>query len=152
MRTDTYVCPTGQHLSPAYATKIRRMPLTCYANHQACRACTARERSSKSLYRAIVRYENEAIVNRMAQRLARRPEILKRRRECVEHPFGSIRRCMGQGAFLTLRPDNVRSELSLTALACNMRRAINLAGAPTLIEAACPWSGRHRLDLTWNRD
>ena len=43
---------------------------------------------------------------------------------------------MGQGAFLTRRLDNVRGEFSLTALAYNMRRAINLAGLPTMIAAA----------------
>ena len=135
--TDTYVCPTSQRLSPAYATKIRNMPLTCYANYQACRACTIRERCTTARHRVVVRYVNEAVVDRMANRLARRPDILKRRRECVEHPFGSIKQWMGQGAFLTRRLENVRGEFSLTALAYNMRRAINLVGVPTLVRAAC---------------
>ena len=43
---------------------------------------------------------------------------------------------MGQGAFLTCRLDNVRGEFSLTALAYNMRRAINLVGIPAMIVAA----------------
>ena len=30
--TDTYECPNGQRLSPAYATKVRNTPLMCYAN------------------------------------------------------------------------------------------------------------------------
>ena len=136
--TDTYVCPDGQRLSPTYVTKVRNLPLTRYVNFQACRACTIRERCTTSSYRAVVRYVNEAVVDRMARRLARRPDILNRRRECVEHPFGSIKQWMGQGAFLMRRLDNVRGEFSLTALAYNMRRAINLVGVPTLIEAACP--------------
>ena len=45
---------------------------------------------------------------------------MDRRRESVEHPFGSIKQWMGQGAFLTRRLDNVRGEFSLTALAYNM--------------------------------
>ena len=85
-----------------------------------------------------MRYVNEAVVDRMARRLARRPDILRRRRESVEHPFGSIKQWMGQGAFLMRRLENVRGEFSLTALAYNMRRAINLVGVPTLVEAACP--------------
>ena len=137
-KTDTYVCPTGERLSPTYATKVRNTPLTCYANYQACRACTIRERCTKSSYRGIVRYVNEAVVERMAQRLAERPDLLKRRGECVEHPFGSIKQWMGQGAFLMRRLENVRGEFSLTALAYNIRRAINLVGVPTLVEAACP--------------
>ena len=85
-----------------------------------------------------MRYVNEAVLERMAERLARRPEILKRRGESVEHPFGSIKQWMGQGAFLMRRLENVRGEFSLTALAYNMRRAINLVGVPTLVEAAHP--------------
>ncbi len=136
--TDTYICPNGQRLSPTYATKVRNTPLTCYANFQACRECGIRERCTKSYYRGIVRYVNEAVLERMAERLARRPEILKRRGESVEHPFGSIKQWMGQGAFLMRRLENVRGEFSLTALAYNMRRAINLVGVPTLVEAAHP--------------
>ena len=36
----------------------------------------------------------------MAARLKARPEILDRCREMVEHPFGSIKQWMNQGAFL----------------------------------------------------
>ena len=74
-------------------------------------------------------------MERMADRLAARPEVLDRRRESVEHPFGSIKQWMGQGAFLTRRFDNVRGEFSLTALAYNLRRAINLVGIHTMIAA-----------------
>jgi hypothetical protein len=39
----------------------------------------------------------------MAARLKERPDILERRREIVEHPFGSIKQWMGQGAFLLMK-------------------------------------------------
>ena len=71
----------------------------------------------------------------MAARLAARPEVMNRRRESVEHPFGSVKQWMGQGAFLTRRLENVRGEFSLTALAYNLRRAINLVGIPAMISA-----------------
>ena len=59
-------------------------------------------------------------------------EVMDRRRESVEHPFGSIKQWMGQGAFLTRRLAKVRGEFSLTALAYNLRCAINLVGIPAL--------------------
>lgn len=71
----------------------------------------------------------------MAERLAARPEALDRRRESVEHPFGSIKQWMGQGAFLMRRRDTVRGAFSLTAIACNLRRAITLIGIPASIAA-----------------
>jgi hypothetical protein len=36
----------------------------------------------------------------MEERIAARPNILARRREIVEHPFGTIKQWMNQGAFL----------------------------------------------------
>ena len=81
------------------------------------------------------RFENEAVLERMADRLAARPDVLDQRRESVEHPFGSIKQWMGQGAFLMRRLENVRAEFSLTALAYNIRRAITLIGVPGLMAA-----------------
>ncbi len=71
----------------------------------------------------------------MAERLKARPDILARRREIVEHPFGSIKQWMNQGAFLMRGLDKVRAEFSLTALVYNMRRAINILGVEELMRA-----------------
>ena len=53
----------------------------------------------------------------------------------VEHPFGSIKQWMNQGAFLMRGLEKVRAEFSLTALAYNMTRATNLVGVPGLMRA-----------------
>ncbi|WP_244481542.1 transposase [Rhizobium sp. Root1203] len=71
----------------------------------------------------------------MAARLAALLEVLDRRRECVEHPFGTIKQWMNQGTFLMRRLENVRGEFSLTALAYNIRRGITLIGVAGLIAA-----------------
>jgi len=71
----------------------------------------------------------------MAVRLRARPELLNRRREIVEHPFGTIKQWMGQGAFLMRGLDKVQGEFSLTALAYNMRRALNIVGMRALVAA-----------------
>jgi len=71
----------------------------------------------------------------MAARLEAKPEVLDQRRESVEHPFGTMKFWMGQGTFLMRRLDNVRGEFSLTALAYNIRRAINIVGVKGLIKA-----------------
>jgi Transposase DDE domain len=47
-------------------------------------------------------------------------------RETVEHPFGSIKQWMNQGAFLMRGLKKVRAEFSLTALAYNLRRVLNI--------------------------
>ena len=70
-----------------------------YGNAKACRACALRPRCTNDV-RAVSRLENEDALDRMAERLKARPEILDRRREIVEHPFGTIKQWMNQGAFL----------------------------------------------------
>ena len=138
--TDTYRCPAGERLLPLYRASVGKSRagtyLVSYVNRTACRGCGLRERCTKKTYRSLKRFENESTMERMADRLAARPEVMDRRRESVERPFGSIKQWMGQGSFLTRRLGNVRGEFSLTALAYNMRRAINLVGIPALIAVA----------------
>jgi hypothetical protein len=71
----------------------------------------------------------------MQARLEKRPGILERRRETVEHPFGTIKQWMNQGAFLMRGLEKVRSEFSLTALADNLRRVLNIVGFAQLMAA-----------------
>ena len=71
----------------------------------------------------------------MQARLTKRPDILGIRRETVEHPFGSIKQWMNQGTFLMRGLEKVRGEFSLTALAYNLRRVLNLVGFEALMAA-----------------
>jgi hypothetical protein len=57
------------------------------------------------------------------------------RRETVEHVFGTLKSWMGLAHFLTKRIRNVRTEISLQVLAYNMKRAMQILGVPTLLEA-----------------
>ena len=76
-----------------------------------------------------------APVDRMQARLSKRPEVLDQRREAVEHPFGTIKQWMNQGAFLMRGLEKVRGEFSLTALAYNLRRVLNIVGFTELMTA-----------------
>ena len=132
---DTFACPAGQTLWPRHRGRVRDNVRVDYSNRDACLACRLRPRCTKT-FRRVLRLENEAVLDRMAARLAARPEVLDQRRTSVEHPFGTIKQWMNQGAFLMRRLENVRGEFSLTALAYNIRRAITLVGVPSLIAAA----------------
>jgi transposase len=132
---DAYICPAGRELKPIRRGRLRDMEKIDYANAEACRDCPLRPRCTNAEYRAVSRLENEDALDRMAARLRQRPDILARRREIVEHPFGTIKQWMNQGAFLTRGLEKVRGEFSLTALAYNMRRALNILGVETLMEA-----------------
>ena len=132
---DAYICPAGQILATRYESKLRDLKKFDYSNRAACLVCAMRSRCTKE-FRKVSRLESEAVLDRMAERLKTRPEILDRRREIVEHPFGSIKQWMNQGAFLMRGLDKVRAEFSLTALVYNIRRAINILGVEELMRAA----------------
>ena len=76
--------------------------------------------------------EDQDLADRPA-RLAKRPGVLDRRRETVEHPFGTIKQWMNQGAFLMRGLEKVRAEFSLTSLAYNLRRVLNLVSFTELM-------------------
>ncbi len=132
---NVYICPAEQVLSPRYEGKSRNNVKFDYCNKDACKGCALKPRCTHNRFRRVSRLENEAVLDRMAARLAARPGVLDQRRESVEHPFGTIKQWMYQGAFLMRRLENVRAEFSLTALAYNIRRAITLVGVPGLIAA-----------------
>jgi transposase len=125
---DSYVCPAGQRLHPYSSSLLRGLQKTNYVNKLACDDCAIRSRCTGGKFRAVSRLENEAVLDRMQARLAKHPDVLDRRRETVEHPFGTIKQWMNQGAFLMRGLEKVRAEFSLTALAYNLRRVLNIVG------------------------
>jgi hypothetical protein len=131
---DVCICPAGERLSPKYKSKSRALTKIDHGNRSACLTCPLRPRCTDS-FRRVSRLENEAVLDRMAARLKARPESLDVRRDTVEHPFGSIKRWMDQGAFLTKGLGNVRAEFSPTTLAYDLRRVINILGVGAMIAA-----------------
>ena len=71
----------------------------------------------------------------MPQRLANHPEMMRKRKAMVEHPFGTIKRWMDQGSFLMRGQKNVSTAMSLSLLAYNIKRVLNILGVKTMIEA-----------------
>ena len=114
--SDSFLCPAGQHLHPYSSSLLRGLKKINYRN-------------------TVSRLENEAVLDRMQARIAQRPDILDQRRETVEHPFGTIKQWMNQGAFLMRGLEKVRAEFSLTALAYNLRRVLNIVGLQKMIAA-----------------
>jgi transposase len=131
---DAYICPAGQLLTPIRHGRLRDLEKIDYGNPKACRDCPLRARCTNDV-RSVSRLENEDALDRMAERLKARPQVLDRRREIVEHPFGSIKQWMNQGAFLMRGLENVRAEFSLTALVYNLRRALNILGIGPMMVA-----------------
>jgi Transposase DDE domain len=119
--SDSFLCPAGQRLYPYSSSLLRGLTKINYANKLACDDCSIRSQCTAGRFRTVSRLANEAVLDRMQARLAERPGVLDRRRETAEHPFGTIKQWMNQGAFLMRGLEKVRAEFSLTALAYNLR-------------------------------
>lgn len=102
-----------------------------------CNSCELKSKCSinKRGRRRITRWVDEAILEAMAQRLSEHPEKSELRKCLVEHPFGTIKRAMNQGYFLMRGLSKVGVETSLTILAYNLKRLMNIVGVRKMIEA-----------------
>ena len=85
-------------------------------------------------YRAITRWANEEAAERNRQRVMAHPQVISRRKEIVEHIFGTLRN-WGYDKFLLRGLRKVRAEFSLSALTYNLRRVFNLLSCEDLIKA-----------------
>ena len=134
---DVYRCPAGQTLPHADTGEKHGKRCDYYFNAAACAACAQRALCTAAPYRKLSRLENEAVVERQAQRVVAHPEVVARRKEIVEHPFGTMR-LWGHDEFLCRGLGMVRAEFSLTALAYNLRRALNVKGVAKLLGVLQP--------------
>ena len=69
------------------------------------------------------------------QRLDEDPKAMRRRRETVEHPFGTIKARMAAVHFLMKTLPRVAAEMALHVLAYNLTRVLNIIGPGRLIAA-----------------
>jgi len=133
--TDTYGCPAGQALTYRFSTVEQGRSIRYYST-AACRTCALKPQCTRNKEsRRITRWEDEAVLERMEQRVKEHPEIMRQRKMLAEHPFGTIKRWMNQSYFLMRGKDKVSAEASLTVLAYNITRVINILGVTPLVRA-----------------
>jgi transposase len=132
---DRYRCPAGQALTFRFANIELGRHIRYYAT-TACRACTIKAHCTRSKEgRRITRWVHEHILERMQKRVEANPVVMKRRKQIVEHPFGTIKHWHDQGYFLMKGLEKVRAEFSLSTLAYNLRRVVTILGVPHMVRA-----------------
>lgn len=60
---------------------------------------------------------------------------MRQRRQTVEHPFGTIKHCMGSTHFLTKTLARVSTEMSLHVLAYDLKRVMQVLGITETMKA-----------------
>ena len=124
---DVYRCPAGEHLKWWYDRLEDGKVLRHYWTTK-CRDCAVKADCTTGKERRIKRWEHEAVLDAMQQRLDQAPQAMAIRRQTVEHVFGTIKAWMGATHFLTRTLNRVRTEMSLQVLAYNMKRVIAILG------------------------
>ena len=97
-----------------------------------CSACALKANCTTGKERRIKRWEHEAVIDAMQDRLDRQPEAMRTRRKTVEHVFGTLKAWMGAVHFRMRRLHKVAGEMSLHILAYNMKRLISIFGVKPL--------------------
>jgi len=133
-RDDQYRCPAGELAIRRFTTIEHGMEIDVYWT-SACTRCAMRPQCTTSDYRRIRRWKHESVLDAMQERLDRRPEVMRIRRETAEHPFGTIKLWMGSTHFLMKTLTHVRTEMSLHVLAYNLKRLINMLGVKGALAA-----------------
>ena len=131
---DVYRCPAGEILTRHFTSVEDGMNLHVYWTAR-CGGCALKPRCTTGKERRIKRWEHEAVIEAMQDRLDRTPGAMRTRRATVEHPFGTLKAWMGATHFKTRSLEKVRTEMSLHVLAYNMKRMIAMLGPQSLIEA-----------------
>ena len=132
---DVYHCPAGSALTYRFSTYELGRELKYYrAKH--CQTCPLKSRCTRNQgNRTLTREANEHLMEAMAARMQREPHKFKLRKTLVEHPFGTIKRYFGYTHFLLKGLTKVRTEWSLTTLAYNLKRVLNLVSVEKLLLA-----------------
>lgn len=133
-KRDVYECPAGHTLARSGQDRNHGKRRYRYCNEQACAGCPLRSQCTTGACRVICRRNNEAVAERTRSRVAQRQDVVKRRREIVEHVFGTLRN-WGHDKFLMKGIEKVRAEFTLSALTYNLRRLLSLFPYHQLLQA-----------------
>jgi transposase len=131
---DVYRCPAGESLTRRFTSLENGMNLYVYWTTK-CADCPLKQQCTSGRERRIKRWEHEAVIDAMRERLDRKPDAMRIRRATVEHPFGTLKAWMGATHFKTRTLDKVKTEMSLHVLAYNLKRVVAMLGPQSLIKA-----------------
>lgn len=132
-----YICPAGKelYLGRKRTQKDKGVYGYEYKNYEACQNCEYKERCTKSKKgRTICRHVDQDFLDTINLGMELNKEKYKQRQMIVEHPFGTIKRSWGAYYFLTKRKASVSAEISLTFLAYNLKRVMNILGVGELLK------------------
>jgi len=135
-KDDEYQCPAGERAIYRFSTYEKKSGLNAHLYWtSACPRCPMKAQCTPSDYRRIRRWEHEAVLERVQQRLDRKLDAMTLRRSTIEHVFGTLKYWMGSTHFLMKTMKHVDTEMSLHVLAYNLKRVISVLGISKTMKA-----------------
>lgn len=132
---DVYVCPEGKELTYRNRAVHHGKDMMIYKSKE-CLSCAKIKLCTRNKNgRIIYRWEHEEVLEDMRERVRKEKEKVKLRNLLTEHIFGTIKRNFNQGYMLLKRKEKVSVEMSLTVLAYNITRVLNIVGIDRLKSA-----------------
>lgn len=135
VKDDEYQCPAGERAIYRFSTVEKSGLKAQLYWTSACPNCPMKAQCTPSKYRRIRRWEHEEVMERVQQRLDRKPDAMTLRRSTIEHVFGTLKYWMGSTHFLMRTIEHVSTEMSLHVLAYNLKRVTSVLGIAKTMKA-----------------
>ena len=116
---------------------VDNLDLATLGRNSARKACPLKAPCTPAAQRRIRRWEHEAVIEALQQRLDHDPNKMRVRRQTVEHLFGTLKAWMGSTHLLMRTLKHVSTEMSLHVLAYNLKRVMRILGIAPLMQAMC---------------
>jgi len=97
-----------------------------------CGQCPLKSQCTSAQERRLRRWGHEDVIEAMDAKMAAMGNAMTVRKQTAEHPFGTLKMWMGAAHFLCKSLKKVRTEMSLSVLAYNLRRMIAILGVEGL--------------------
>jgi len=131
--SDTFLCPAGQTLKRKQLQK-RKHRVAYTGSTETCGACAMKRRCTPSPQRYVHLHLHEAALQRTHQRAS--SAVMRLRRCTAEHPFAALKyHIFGHPRFLLRGLAGAKAEISLAAMAYNLKRMIHVLGGQKLTAA-----------------
>jgi hypothetical protein len=124
---DVYTCPCEKELKfICIRHHISGREYQVYANRSACKTCEKKEKCTKAKTREVVRLTCQDTLDVVDERTRKNKALYGKRKEIVEHIFGTIKAVWGYRQFLCRTMEKVGGEMAVTYMAYNLRRIFNI--------------------------
>jgi transposase len=135
---DIYTCPEGKKLKKQGGIKKDKNDRDVFVYQcKGCEDCQNREKCTNSKKGRMIKvsaHKEEIESYKESMKTDENKKILSKRKELIEHPFGTIKRSLGFTYFMQRSIEKVKAEFSFICFIYNLKRVLNILSVKDLIK------------------